>query len=54
MIKPLVPADPVYQHAWDATWWFADALWAEEYGPFNTEAEARAELNKYVAETICE
>lgn len=46
MIKRLSPPDPVFQHE-DGSWWFADEVWADEYGPYETEEQAREQLLAY-------
>lgn len=38
--------DPVKEY--DDGWYFWDETWAEQYGPYRTEAEAREELDDYV------
>ncbi len=38
---------PVYQDALDDQWYFYAETWADTYGPFWTEAEARKELKLY-------
>lgn len=37
--------DPVFQR--NGLWYFYDETWANEYGPFATEAIARDECDKY-------
>ena len=37
------PVDPVHQ-----AWYFWDETWADRYGPFDTEEEARTQLDAYV------
>lgn len=40
-----VPPDPVAYH--DGAWWHVDEVWCDEFGPFDTEAEARDHLDRY-------
>lgn len=39
--------DPVRLCITDNKWYFWDETWADKYGPFDTEEEARADLLKY-------
>ena len=32
----------------DNKWYFWDEVWADTYGPYNTEKEARSDLDWYV------
>ena len=41
--------DPVFQDD-DGQWNFWDEAWAYFHGPYQTEEEARAALDRYVAE----
>ncbi len=38
--------DPVHQKE-DGKWYFSDELWVEEYGPYDTEKQARDALEEY-------
>lgn len=42
--------DPVHHD--DEGWWFWIETWADRRGPFETEAQARAELGRYVKEEL--
>lgn len=33
-------------------WYFWNEIWVDNYGPFNTEEEAREALNKYCVEEL--
>lgn len=58
--------DPVFQEINDHSdglnplglitgkWYFWDETWADAYGPFDTEAQARTELARYVREVLGE
>lgn len=41
--------DPVFQ-ADDGKWWYWIENWADKNGPFDTESEARTDLQKYCEE----
>ena len=40
------PQDPVHFRP-SGTWWHTDETWSDEYGPFDTEDEARMALDAY-------
>ena len=40
------PQDPVFFKP-SGTWWHSDETWSDEYGPFDTEDEARMALDAY-------
>jgi len=37
---------PVFQD--DEGWWFWNEIWADKYGPYETEEKARRALSEYV------
>lgn len=39
--------NPVFQKEDDGKWYFCDETWNEAGGPYDTEAEANKELNRY-------
>jgi hypothetical protein len=39
--------DPVHQDPKDGKWYFYDETWADRYGPYDGEQEAREALKKY-------
>ncbi len=41
----------VHRHD-DGGWWWYDETWTDEFGPFDTEAEADANVKKYVKECL--
>ena len=41
------PQDPVFFKP-SGTWWHTDETWSDEYGPFDTEDDARTALDAYV------
>ena len=46
-----VSSDPLHQHP-DGTWWWYEETWAEEHGPYSTEAEAKDALLTYCREVL--
>jgi hypothetical protein len=44
-LKQLIPPDPVFQKI--DGWYFCDEVWADEYGPYETEDECRIQLANY-------
>ena len=36
----------------DGKWWWYDEVWVSRNGPFDTKAQAEAELDKYVKENL--
>ena len=44
--------DPVHQL--NGHWYFWNEVWADQLGPYETEAEARRELDRYVREVLGE
>ena len=41
------PTDPVHFDPSTSKWYFWDETWADKFGPFNTEEEAKKECVKY-------
>lgn len=41
--------NPIHQNA-DGKWYFWDECWYVEFGPYETQAEARKALKKYDAQ----
>ncbi len=39
--------DPVHQDPADHQWYFWTETWADRYGPYSTEQEARAQFSHY-------
>lgn len=42
--------DPVNQAAEDGKWYFWIETWADRYGPYDSEVEARVKLKEYCKE----
>ena len=54
-LKEFIPHDPVEYVNKDnreSGWYFWNEVWADSYGPYNTEEEARENLNRYCAEEL--
>lgn len=43
---------PVFRSTEDWKWYFWDESWSTQYGPYETEEEARAGLKKYCEEVL--
>lgn len=39
--------DPIRQHEDDGKWYFANEVWSDEYGPYDTREEADEALTEY-------
>lgn len=46
------PINPIHQDEDDGKWYFWDEVWVDRYGPYDTEAEARAKLDQYTKEVL--
>ena len=54
-LKEFIPHDHIdyaRPESREAGWYFWDEVWADSYGPYNTEKEAREALNKYCVEEL--
>ena len=54
-LKEFIPHDHVdyaKSESREAGWYFWDEVWADSYGPYNPEKEAREALNKYCVQEL--
>lgn len=43
-------ADPVFEE--DGKWYFWNEVWVDKYGPYDSEKEARDDLDRYCREVL--